>query len=171
MLKRLLQDRFGLVWHYEKQEASVFFLSRPKSANVVKPTPAGACAPVDFAGPPGPSPSGNCGLRAVYTPDGEAILLDGRGVAIADLIRELSFLLGREVVDGTGLSGRYDVAIHFARDSSMSTGSLVLPPPKEFSSKFPSVFTAIRRFGLEFRAGKAPVDVFVIDGAHRPPAN
>jgi uncharacterized protein (TIGR03435 family) len=107
----------------------------------------------------------------VYTPDGEAILIDGRGVAIADLIRELSFLLSREVVDRTGLSGRFDLSIHFARDSGMSNGSLVLPPPKEFSSKFPSVFTAARRFGLELKAGKAPVDVFVIDSAHRPSAN
>jgi uncharacterized protein (TIGR03435 family) len=171
MLKRLLEDRFGLVWRYEKQEAPVFFLSVPKSGKKIKPTPAGDCVSADSAGPPGPSSSGNCGLRAVYTPDGEAILLDGRGVAMADLVRELSFLLGREVVDRTGLSGRYDISIHFARDSSMSSGSLVLPPPKEFSSKFPGVFTAMRRFGLEFKAGKAPVEVFVVVHAQKPSAN
>lgn len=171
MMRQLLGERFGLVWHREKRETPAFFLSVVRSGPGLKPTPAGACIPPDPAAPPGPPVLNGCNaLRAIYTQDGEGILIDGIGIQMSSLIRQLSFLLNREIVDQTGLSGGYDVSLHVAREAGMP-GPPVLPLAKEFSQQFPSVFTAIRKSGLALTAGKAPVDVLVIDNAHKPSEN
>jgi uncharacterized protein (TIGR03435 family) len=89
---------------------------------------------------------------------------------MSGLTMQLSFLLNRQIVDQTGLSGGYNISLHIAREAGMP-GPPVLPPAKEFSQQFPSVFTAIRKSGLALTAGKAPLDVLIIDNAHKPSGN
>jgi uncharacterized protein (TIGR03435 family) len=67
--------------------------------------------------------------------------------------------IGRPVVNQTGLTGRFDVELHFAPDQTEST------PPSDAIS----IFTALQeQLGLKLESTKGPVDVFVIDRVEPP---
>ena len=81
-------------------------------------------------------------------------------------------LLGRPVIDETGFTGTFDVHLKVARDSipAMSGSPGGLAPANE-PSGLPDIFTAIRSLGINVEAGKALIDVFVIDSVRRPSEN
>jgi uncharacterized protein (TIGR03435 family) len=80
----------------------------------------------------------------------------------------LSNVVGRRVVDRTGLSGNFDVDLTWTPDQ--------MPPsfprsdePTTASSDGPSIFTAIReQLGLKLVAQKGLGDLLVIERAERP---
>lgn len=78
---------------------------------------------------------------------------------------------GRVVIDKTGVTGNYTLALHFALDDSRA--SIAAPGPSEAAQDTgPSLFTAVKeQLGLELKSGKAPVDVLVIDHIDPPTEN
>ena len=91
-----------------------------------------------------------------------------------DLVRRLSMLsntgssLGRMVIDRTGLSGAFDIDLHFTPDRipDFGPGGPVIDP------NGPSIFTALQeQLGLKLDAQRGPVDVLVIDRAEIPVEN
>lgn len=71
-------------------------------------------------------------------------------------------MLGRTVVDKTGLTGIYDIDLTWTPDSTEASTEL----------SGPSLFTAIQeQLGLKLEAGKGPVEVIVVDSAEKPSAN
>jgi uncharacterized protein (TIGR03435 family) len=64
------------------------------------------------------------------------------------------------VLDKTGPQGTYDYALQRTPDSQA---------PQDASG--PSLFTALREFGLKLEMEKSPVDVVVIDHIERPSPN
>jgi uncharacterized protein (TIGR03435 family) len=71
-------------------------------------------------------------------------------------------MLGRTVVDKTGLTGIYDIDLTWTPDSTVASTEL----------SGPSLFTAIQeQLGLKLEAGKGPVEVIVVDSAEKPSAN
>jgi len=176
MLQSLLEDRFKLKWHREKRELPVYYLSMGKGGLKLPATKPGTCTPWDKKGPP-PPPNPDKPPTCDYTlmpgtPDGLGLGMDGTGVPMASLAALLSGLLGRPVIDKTGITGIFDVHFKFARDSSLAFGGLPdqagqTPDP----SGLPNIFTAIRGIGLNIESGKGPVDVLVTDSAQRPSEN
>jgi len=83
--------------------------------------------------------------------------------ALNDLAEMLYRYTGRVVIDKTGLTGNYTLALHFALDDSRA--SIAASGLSEAAQDMgPSVFTAVKeQLGLELKSGKAPVDVLVID--------
>jgi len=80
------------------------------------------------------------------------------------LCDRLSTLLGRTVVDKTGLSGAYDIELTYAPDP--------IPGQPDSEPAGPSLFTAIReQLGLKLEAGKGPVEVIVVDSAAKAEGN
>ena len=78
------------------------------------------------------------------------------GYGFAEFMRELSVRVGRQVVDRTGLEGRWDFFVTFAPDGS--------PDPDA-----PQLFTALQeQLGLKLDASKGPINVLVIDRVERP---
>jgi uncharacterized protein (TIGR03435 family) len=79
--------------------------------------------------------------------------------SMAELASGLAELVGRPVVDGTEISGFYDVKLAWApEDRPDETG--------------PSIFTALQeQAGLRLEARKVPVQVIVIDKAEKPSEN
>jgi uncharacterized protein (TIGR03435 family) len=74
------------------------------------------------------------------------------------------------VVDKTGLTGRYDVAIDFTPDNSQFNGHP--PPPRTTQNPSPGLFDAMQQqLGLKLSAEKAMVDVVVIDSVGKPSEN
>lgn len=70
------------------------------------------------------------------------------------------------VVDGTGLTGVYEIALEWAPDLEALAFDATSPPPDR-----PGLYTAIReQLGLRLEGRRAPVDVVVIESASKTPA-
>jgi uncharacterized protein (TIGR03435 family) len=86
----------------------------------------------------------------------------------------LSSLLGRPVVNETGLDGPFDLRMQWTPES---TGPMAgAPPPGEpvptANAEGPSIFTALtEQLGLRVESKKGPVGVFVIEKIEKPSEN
>ncbi len=77
---------------------------------------------------------------------------------------QLSRQLDLPVVNGTGLSGTYNVKLRWTPESARLTGEKVADDV--------SVCTAVQeQLGLRLRATRAPIDVLVIDHVDMPSEN
>ena len=75
-------------------------------------------------------------------------------------------MLGRTVVDKTGLEGAYDIAVTWTPDPGLEQGAA---QPEAAGA---SLFTALQeQLGLKLESGKGPVEVIVVDSAEKPSGN
>lgn len=74
-----------------------------------------------------------------------------------DLAMMLSVILGRTVVDETGVAGKFRLQLNFAPlDASLAR-------PADGAADAPSIFTALQeQLGLKLAASKGPVEVMVV---------
>lgn len=89
--------------------------------------------------------------------------IHGHAVPVAALLYALTNAsLDRQVVDQTGLNGRYDFDLIWTPQDTAEAAN----------SQFPSLFTAIQeQLGLQLKPTRAPVDALVVDHIERPTAN
>jgi uncharacterized protein (TIGR03435 family) len=184
MLQSLLEERFQLRVHRETRELPVFALVAaksglklppPKEGNCAKPVPA---ADLEWAGgrmqPPGsgPAPLPACGSIAVAL-DPSGAVLRGGSVQMPELVRILSMMMGRSVLDRTSFPSPFDVKLGFLPDQS--TAALPPLPPESAAatnSPYPSIVTALQeQLGLRLESTRGPVEVVVIDRLERPSVN
>ena len=104
----------------------------------------------------------------------------GSGRTIAQIIPTLSDLVGRPVIDKTGLTGLYDFELELPLDMEVlrriaGQSGINLPAgPQQALPQYdgPAITTILSdRLGLKLDAQKAPVPVIVIDGAEMPTAD
>ena len=90
---------------------------------------------------------------------------------------QLSEILGRMVVDNTGLTPKYDLKIVWQPDENQIANfdamrvaeGMGAPAPDPLG---PSLFTALQeQLGLKLESEKGPVELFVIERVERPSAN
>ena len=87
-----------------------------------------------------------------------------------NLSRTYVSLLGRNVIDRTGLTGAWDVHLKWAVDTLSAPAGPNTTPPSEVIG--PSIFTALQeQLGLKLESARGPVEVLVIDHVERPSAN
>ena len=149
-LQALLADRFQLTIHHETKEQPVYALVIGKNGSKLQES---QMKPVDRH-------------RLMRMGRSE---LDAEGAAIDMLTSTLSNVLGRPVIDRTGLKGDYDFKLQWTPDPSQSGGfggppppGVEAPPPPDPNG--PSIFTAIQeQLGLRLESQKGPVDLIVID--------
>jgi uncharacterized protein (TIGR03435 family) len=195
MWQNLLADRFGVVFHRESKEFQVMELTEAKGGSKLKPTEAVANAPAP-EGPP-PLPPGppeldangfpkmaGPGTRVWITPGPNGQML-AHMAARARSTQELAEVLGNElnkpVVDKTGLTGKYDYNLEYTPD--LAGRGLPFPPPgavgpggagggasTEAAEPGSNLASAVQQqLGLRLTAGKAKLDVLVIDKAEKTP--
>lgn len=147
MVRELLRQRFSLAAHEEKRELPVF--------NLV-PARAGArLTPSDRGGT-----SIDTGRSRIHVQGGDD--------TIGLLARELAQREGRPVVNKTGLTGRYDLALRWTPDDAPAPLLNGGPDP----AAPPGLFTAIEeQLGLRLEPGRGTVSVLVIDQIAYPSAN
>jgi uncharacterized protein (TIGR03435 family) len=170
LVRAVLADRFALRAHEETREGAIYVLerARPQSAGL-RPT-AIDCAAILRAGPNG----------SVTGPDGRPLqpcaartrrgAIVATGSTMAELARVLARIQGieRDVLDRTGLDGRFDFTLAWAPP---------LPPPGAdggvpVTETGPSIFTALQeQLGLKLDSQRGPVRVLVIDRLERPTPN
>lgn len=96
-------------------------------------------------------------------------MLQAVGLSLPDLAADLSELLGRPVVDKTGLSGDFDIHLEFAPDDTIALGA---QPSTTVDLSLPSIFTALQQqLGLKVESSKGAVEVLIVDHIGRPSEN
>jgi uncharacterized protein (TIGR03435 family) len=157
MIRKLLVERFQLKFHHEKRELSAFILTVGKDGSKLKAA----------------QPNGNLhGIGVQPAPTGAMMFANNSPIAAFTSFLQ-SLVLGRPVVDQTGLTGRYDLTITFTPDDSLFNGhSLGFPKPADGVEPAPSLFEAMQQqLGLKLTAEKTQVDVLIVDRVEKPSAN
>ncbi len=158
MLRSLLEDRCHLTLHRETREMKIYALVVAK--NGPKLLPAGT-----FSNPNDPANPHRDGKHHSWS-------LFMTGASMWQLAHDLPSLVGRPVVDRTGLSGTYDLALDRATDLSGPTASAAMKEGPDANAPGPSIFTMIQeQLGLKLEPTKGPVEVLVIDHIERPSEN
>jgi len=180
MLQSLLENRFQLKIHRETRELPVYALVAAKGGLRLAPPKEGVCvdsaadASPEWAGgrmaapgevPPAQPLCGSAGLT--LRPTGAR--MQGGKIAMPELVRRLSLMLDRSVIDKTGFTGLFDLQLDFVADE---TTPAMPPPPPGSEMPGPSIAQALRQqLGMQLDSTKAPVEVIVVDHAERPSGN
>jgi uncharacterized protein (TIGR03435 family) len=91
----------------------------------------------------------------------------GSDDTIGILARSLAQILGRVVLNNTGISGRYDLSLRWTPDDAPAPASNGAP-----DAALPGIFTAIQeQLGLKLESTKGPVSILVLDHVEPPSAN
>jgi uncharacterized protein (TIGR03435 family) len=161
MLRVLLEKRFQLKVRMETKNGPVYILrvvrnGPPLSADQTPPMPTG----------PPPAPDGRMPRGTMRMRAGDA---SGIAVPIPLLARFLGQTLGRPVLDKTGLTGRYDINLHWTPDQMSQDLTPGAPIPQ---ADGPSLFTALQeQMGLRLESATGPVEQLVIERADRRSEN
>ena len=164
-LRSLLAERTRLTFHRETRELPIYALVMARTDRRPGPNLQPAKADCDALrteseaaareGRPSPYPPRTetwtpCGLR---TAPGRIV---SGGYGFAEFMRELSVRTGRQVVDRTGLTGKWDFFVTFAPEGSTDPDA-------------PQLFTALQeQLGLKLESARGQVNVFVIDRLEHP---
>lgn len=150
MMKAMLADRFKLRTHLEPRPTQVYALVVDRSGVL---GPSLQPAQIDCTNPAADRQPGVPWCAFQYTEG----LLRGRGVTLDQVAGEID--AGRIVVNGTGLTGRYDVELRWTPDPSVTTAG----------DAPPGLVTAVReQLGLRLQSGTAQMEHLVIDSVERP---
>jgi uncharacterized protein (TIGR03435 family) len=149
MMRTLLADRFQLKFHQETKTLPVFDLV------VAKDGPKFSHSPETAQG----------GTRR--NSKGELTMSKA---TMASLASTLSNILGKKVIDKSGLTGEYEMKLKWTADDFQAPPLRPNGPPPDPSN--PSIFTALQeQLGLKLESAKGPVEVFVIDSVSKPSEN
>jgi uncharacterized protein (TIGR03435 family) len=195
MLLPILEERFHLKYHHETRELPMYALMVAKGGPKLAETKPGNPMPDLEGAPARPEapmpPPGSPGAPA--KPDGPAAPgnrpMIGEGMRMrpgefvahggtVELLRHaLANMVGRTVVDKTGLTGRYDYTLNWTPDEAMPGpgGGPNGGPPRggpPIDPNGPTLFTALEeQLGLKLQSEKGKVDVIVIDHIDLPTEN
>ena len=139
MLQAILVDRFKLKIHHETREQPIYVLEIAKGGSKLK-------LGDEKAGP------------GFWWGGGNIV---GNATPIDRFAFVLSDVLGRDVIDKTGLTGKYSIKLTWTLDELQGT-----------ADPGPTLFAAIEeQLGLKLRSTKGPVDIIVIDQVEKPSEN
>jgi len=169
MLQSLLADRFHIVLRREIKQLPIYALVMARKDQKLGPrlieSRKGACTEPDPANPFAVDQMKLCG-NFQLGPEGLILV----AAPMARLTPLLSRLLGRTVVDRTGLTKNFDINIEWTPDEF-----LAMQPPRKGRVQDPtgpSIFTVFReQLGLAFKREKGPVEIFVVERAEKPSEN
>jgi uncharacterized protein (TIGR03435 family) len=199
MLQSLLAERWKLALHHEQKEQQVLALIVGKDGPKLQPSPAEAPAdaanntnrpdPIQVSGDPQKGMTirgaGQAGaMKMNMTPDG-MIHMTAERLTMAQLADSLVPLVGRPVVDQTGLTGNYQVAFELSQADVLAAAraaGMQIPgaPGAGAGGAGPatgaadpsggtSAYQSVEKMGLKLEQRKASVDYTVIDRLEKAP--
>jgi len=153
MLRALLVERFGLKFHREQKEFSIYELTVAKGGSKLKAA-ANPDAPPELIG-------------VVYP---GKIEVPAKSVTMDDFVAMLQrATLDRPTVNKTGLTGKYDFTLDWAPDETQYGGDIPKAPD---DAPLPPLFTAVtEQLGLKLTATHGLVNAMVVDAAVKPQAS
>ena len=163
MMRRLLEERFGLVVRREVRRTPTYTLGWPgrsRKPGVRLRTPSPDCEKAEArrrerdGGLPRCQSSAGFGAGSIHV----------RRSPMSAFIVWLGEAAGREVIDKTGLRGLYDIELTFTPEPG---SKIPFEPPPGADER--SVFTAVReQLGLELEPSATDLDVLAIERVARP---
>jgi uncharacterized protein (TIGR03435 family) len=177
MVQSLLADRFQLVARFEPREIAVYELKLAKTGQpgrkLVSHTDGPPCdKPGSSPGDGLPGFPGDCHSLSAIDKPGMLILVGSRDITMDVLAGALSGAipgLGRPVIDKTGLTGRFDFTLEWAREPR---GPAASDSPAPAAPAGPTPIAALRdQLGLKLESTKASLPILVIDHAEKPSGN
>jgi len=215
MLQALLAERFKLQAHLETKERPVLALMVGKDGPKLKespdaPAPVDENAPLKpgetkFDTPDGPirmtrnsdgSSTINMGAKGImrqrFDMQAQTLVLDSTGVTMAGFADTLTNLLqmgsaggNKQVVDQTGLKGKYEVSVELSLSDLMAMaraqGMNVPTPPSGGGGPGASadqasdpgggtsVYASVKKLGLKLEPNKANVEQLIVDNMEKTP--
>jgi uncharacterized protein (TIGR03435 family) len=189
MLQPHLEDRFQLKFHRETRELPVYSLVVARGGAKLPAPKEGGCVKLGEtvpAGPPGSASLPTCGgLNMLAT--GSGMHTYGGDIPMSELIANLAMVLGRPVLDRTGITTHFDVDFTFTPDDTAAglmanwgtvrghreTVAASAAAAAEGDPKAaPNILVAVQeRLGLKIESTKGPAEVMVIDHVEKPSAN
>jgi uncharacterized protein (TIGR03435 family) len=182
MLRTMLADRFGMRTHTETRTLSAYALIVGKNGAKLQPStlppdpetakglttliPSAGGAMSASRGPAGPS-------RITMGANGvQLVLLKAKVSALCDL---LTSILGKPVVDRTGLTDNYQITLdipqedvqNVARALGMGGPAAAIGAPADPGGS--SMFQAVEQFGLKLDSRKEQIETLVIDHIEKLP--
>ena len=147
LLRIVLTEQFGLRYHFEDKMQPVYELTVLPGGPKFKPTPA---------------PDGDATKRKPGNWNFSQGDANAKGITMSQFADSFSPLVERVVIDKTGLTDMYDLAVKWTPEDAPSTDG----------DAAPGVFTAIReQLGLKLTPAKASVPSLVIDAMTPPDDN
>jgi len=151
MIRNLLAERFRLSVHTETKEMPIYALIVGKSGPKLQPSSEGA--------------------NAASMSMGKGQLKITKG-SLQMLSQTIASIVGRTVIDETGITGDYDFKLEFAPEQ------VTILKPGDASEKQlaetdnPTIFTALQQqLDLRLESKKGPVKILVIDRAEKATEN
>jgi uncharacterized protein (TIGR03435 family) len=189
MVQHLLADRFKLHLQQEKKRLDVFELVLARTDGRLGKQMLDRTAECESSATPARSGGGAgvggrnggektaeqltllpCGSSKL----GAGLMLSG-GIAMSQFTQTLTNLVGRGVLDKTGLPGIWALQLKFAPLQPGGVGATTSPDaaaPASTDPDWPSIFTALgEQLGLELRSAREPVDVLVVAEVSEPTPN
>jgi uncharacterized protein (TIGR03435 family) len=166
MARAMFAERFKLVVHYEPIDDPSFALTvaradgRPGPGLTRSTLDCDAVGAAARAGQPLPDLPNGAGPCRMW--ESNDTILAG-GITMAELAPHLTGPSGRQVVDRTGLEGRWEFVLHYSRQER---------DPNASPGLYPSLFTALQtELGLKLVPFVGKNKLLVIDHIERPTEN
>jgi uncharacterized protein (TIGR03435 family) len=178
MLQSLLEDRFRLRVHRETKEGRVYLLTVAKNGPKLHATKEANCVVADIDHPPEPGNAGRpCGKPDVRA-GGTGVVVDITGTTIANLCTQLGMVMDHEVIDRTGIDGRFDIHLEYTpaeRQPRFVAGRTIQeqdPLTADHTGDGLAISSALQQqLGLKLETGRGPVQVLVVDHIEPPTEN
>ena len=179
MIRNLLVERFQLKLHLEQKEMAVLELTVGEKGLRMKESAPGAVreeedpwnvpdASMGHDGYP-EFPPGHSGLRGL---NGH-YRWTGFGLSLPEIVKTLSFQLGRPVIDATGLKGKFDIQLTWAIDVAAAlemSGHRDEIGALPDSGPGPTLIHAVQdQLGLKLTSRKGSGEVVVVDHLEKAP--
>jgi bla regulator protein blaR1 len=166
LLQALLEDRFKLKVHHDIRKVPVYALTVAEGGLKLEPFQ-GSCTPRDFDKPPSKA---DCATGRSWSDE-----LDMKAATLADLCVPLSVFLDRHVVDETGITGRFNIALKLPPEDhelltlprslpGSSDPTVPAPPPVPFND----VKMSMKTLGLNLEPTDGTSEFIRIDQIEKP---
>jgi uncharacterized protein (TIGR03435 family) len=172
MLRRLLAERFKLAVHNDTRELPIFVLvvadTNGKLGPRLRKSEVDCAAVIKERGASIPPPQAP-GKPPLCVSMGGPGRMSSSGRTMPGLAVDLARVVGRTVIDRTGLSGGFDVELEWTPEFQppVSNGGAAADIP--LSNDGSSIFTALReQLGLKLESTRGPVSVLIIDRVEHP---
>lgn len=144
IVRNALEERFGLKFHKEKRELTVYAVQVEKGGPKLEKSKWDPSRP--------PDQSGNGG--------GHKQFMKFTNNSMDEFAFGMQYFLDKPVVNQTGLPGKFDFGLTWKTDLDST----------EIDA--PDIFTAVKeQLGLRLEVTKAPVEAMVVDGITKPTDN
>ena len=158
MLRALLAERFKLEIRREMKEQNVYALMVGNGWTKLKPTE----RKTDDNSPKALGPDGKPRDMMMFTFSTSGVTIMAPSASLASLVGLMSRFTARPVVDMTSIEGQYEFSLSFTLKLDPGPGLRTPESAATSAEPAPSVFDAVKQYGLRLEARKAPIEMLIV---------